>query len=82
MGWRRNRLVRGIMNKIKICFEHADGKPETISMTPALALATLERVLEPGWPWITPVIEGKRIKERDRNCVNAFLTWEGERIVL
>ncbi len=70
------------MVRVKVVFEHVDGETETHSMSPALAIATIERILEPGWPHLTAIIGGKRIKERDGNCSNAFLTSEHERIVV
>jgi hypothetical protein len=72
----------GKLYKYDIEFEHVDEKKEKVRMSSPLALAVLERVLKPGWPFLTPIIDGKRLKCKDGNCVNAFITEDGERIVL
>jgi len=68
--------------KISVQIEHADGETETVRMSMPLALAVLERILSPGWPHMTPIIDGKPIRRRNGSCCNAFITYEGERIVI
>jgi hypothetical protein len=70
------------MEKIKVILEHADGKRETLNVSHSLAICLTQRFVEQGWPWITPIINGKRILSQDGNCANAFLTFEKERIVI
>jgi hypothetical protein len=69
------------MKKIKVTFEHASGKQETLNMSYPLANCLIDRLVQDGWPWVTPIVDGQRIKG-PTECSNAFVTSEGQRIVI
>ena len=70
------------MQRIKIQFEHADGKVETFKMSVPVALVLIQRAIQPGWPFLTPIYEGKRLKGQWQSTENAFLSMNDEQVVI
>lgn len=67
--------------KVKLCLEHYDGQRETFEVSKLAAQMIIRRLLEDGWPYMIPIIEGTRIHHQG-HASNVFVGTNGKEIIL
>ena len=72
---------RTVHDKLDVIFEHATGAQEKVRMSSSLLLAILPRLLEPGWPYIETIIDGRHLRNVCK-ALNVFVDSEGKEVVL